>query len=61
MAYFRVCPNCGDNLDPGERCDCEREKQKREEKAQRMLFVDRNGQMTFNFTKEEKFLEKAVV
>ena len=19
---YRVCPNCGCNLDPGERCDC---------------------------------------
>ena len=22
MAYFNVCPSCGSNLDPGERCDC---------------------------------------
>lgn len=22
MAYFKVCPHCGDSLDPGERCDC---------------------------------------
>lgn len=22
MAYFRICPNCGSHLDPGERCDC---------------------------------------
>lgn len=20
--YFVVCPRCGANLDPGERCDC---------------------------------------
>lgn len=20
--YFRTCPRCGANLDPGERCDC---------------------------------------
>lgn len=20
--YYRVCPDCGCNLDPGERCDC---------------------------------------
>ena len=20
--YFRPCPHCGANLDPGERCDC---------------------------------------
>lgn len=22
MSYFRICPHCGANLDPGERCDC---------------------------------------
>lgn len=23
MAYYNVCPKCGCNLDPGEKCDCE--------------------------------------
>lgn len=23
--YYHTCPNCGANLDPGERCDCEKE------------------------------------
>lgn len=22
-AYYHICPCCGANLDPGERCDCE--------------------------------------
>ncbi len=22
--YYHTCPYCGANLDPGERCDCER-------------------------------------
>ena len=22
MAEYRICPRCGANLDPGERCDC---------------------------------------
>jgi len=22
MSYYRTCPYCGANLDPGERCDC---------------------------------------
>ena len=22
MSIYRTCPNCGANLDPGERCDC---------------------------------------
>ncbi len=24
MSYYRVCPNCGAHLDPGESCDCQR-------------------------------------
>lgn len=26
MSYYHECPQCGANLDPGERCDCAREK-----------------------------------
>lgn len=26
MSYYRTCPYCGANLDPGEVCDCRREK-----------------------------------
>lgn len=22
MAFYKICPYCGDNLDPGEKCDC---------------------------------------
>ena len=22
MSYYRTCPHCGANLDPGERCNC---------------------------------------
>jgi len=22
MGYYRTCPYCGANLDPGEKCDC---------------------------------------
>ena len=25
MPYYHECPNCGQNLDPGEACDCEKE------------------------------------
>ena len=25
MAYYRECPICGASLDPGEKCDCEKE------------------------------------
>jgi hypothetical protein len=23
MSYYRTCPDCGSNLDPGEICDCQ--------------------------------------
>jgi len=26
MAYYKICPECGCALDPGERCDCEDKK-----------------------------------
>lgn len=26
MAYYRECPDCGCNLDPGEKCECQKEK-----------------------------------
>lgn len=26
MAYFNECPDCGAALDPGEQCDCKKEK-----------------------------------
>lgn len=26
MSYFRTCPHCGANNDPGEPCDCQKEK-----------------------------------
>lgn len=27
MPYYRTCPCCGANLDPGERCDCQDEQE----------------------------------
>lgn len=26
MSYYRTCPDCGATLDPGEQCDCIKEK-----------------------------------
>lgn len=26
MGYYRICPQCGSHLDPGESCDCIKEK-----------------------------------
>lgn len=38
MAYYRECDKCGGALDPGERCDCEQEAQRKELKIR---FSDR--------------------
>lgn len=36
--YGYICPNCGDHLDPGEKCDCKKE---REEKMRKRLARNR--------------------
>lgn len=50
MAYYRVCPRCGCNLDPGEHCDCEDEQQRRDEFYKGKMKVEgKTGQMVFAF------------
>lgn len=48
MAYYRVCPDCGANLDPGETCDCmerelERQKQLRKRQAEAIRLTEKEG------------------
>lgn len=48
MAYYSVCPYCGNNLDPGEKCDCkEREEEVREYKKEikKIILTEKSGQM----------------
>lgn len=61
MAYFRICPKCGCNLDPGEQCDCEQEKTRKINDMQNLFRTGKNGQMTLCLMKEERAVEKAVV
>ncbi len=51
MAFYNVCPKCGANLDPNERCDCE-ETAEKEKKARDQLLVMENGtnQLAFNLS-----------
>lgn len=42
MAYYNVCPDCGGNLDPGERCDCKREQRPAEGKTE---LISRGGEV----------------
>lgn len=47
MAYYNVCPVCGGNLDPGERCDCQSIRAKEQEKNRlffsQMLRTEKNS------------------
>lgn len=59
MAYYITCPNCGSNLDPGEKCDCECEKEKNREFFGSHLKMEQDtGQMSFLFDNGEESYEK---
>lgn len=54
MAYYNTCPNCGSNLDPGEKCLCQNEKEKKQEFFKRYLRMEPGiGQLVFNFNSKE--------
>ena len=38
MAYFKTCEYCGDNLDPGERCDCNKREPLKPTKVKRAQY-----------------------
>jgi len=59
MAYYNVCPDCGSNLDPGERCDCKTEVVKKQEFYGRYLKTEpRAGQLAFVFDSREVDYER---
>lgn len=61
MAYFNICPNCGSNLDPGEKCDCEQEQKKREEFMESHMRAGKAGQLAFVWdSKEAGYATKTV-
>ena len=49
MAYYRECPFCHCSLDPGEKCDCQEEKARREEEQEKRngkyFTIEKNGQL----------------
>lgn len=58
MAYFRVCPYCGGNLDPGEKCDCQDVKEAKSDFYKRHLKMEpRAGQLAFVFGGKEDDLK----
>lgn len=42
--YYRTCPYCGCNLDPGESCDCLEVKKKKEEMLMELFDSETSGQ-----------------
>ena len=48
MAFYRTCPYCGASLDPGERCNCQEEKERVQDFLSKHLTVDpEDGQLVF--------------
>lgn len=58
MAYYRLCSDCGCTLDPGEKCDCRKEKERKEEERQlffsRSLKMAGDGQIAFRLSGKEE-------
>ena len=54
MAYYNICPDCGSNLDPGEKCTCMEEKVKHQDFFSKHLRVAKTGQLTFVFDDKTK-------
>lgn len=42
MAYFKVCPYCGSNLDPGEKCDCREERERKMKEMKYLIKQNKN-------------------
>lgn len=53
MAYYNVCPRCGNNLDPGEKCTCLEEKEGQRDFFSRCLVRTGSGQLAFAFGETE--------
>ena len=43
--FYRECPYCGSNLDPGESCDCQEVRKSKTDQFTRLLRSDQNGQI----------------
>ena len=54
MAYYRVCPYCKGNLDPGEKCDCQNEIREQEKKMSNLIAFGSDGQAVFQFIDDRR-------
>lgn len=50
MAFYSICPYCEATLDPGEKCDCREEAERKQEFFNQHLKTEpRAGQLAFVF------------
>lgn len=52
MSYFHECSKCGASLDPGEKCDCMKEKEQKVRKITNNLIVPLVGQISMKLEGE---------
>lgn len=58
MAYYTVCPVCGANLDPGEKCDCENSRIQEIEFFKKHLEIEPgSGQFAFVFNGTDSYTD----
>lgn len=48
MSYYKTCPLCGSNLDPGEACDCHRKAERSSRNVDNFLKVGIGQQTELN-------------
>ena len=59
MAYYSICPKCGCNLDPQEKCDCETEETEKQDFFRKHLrMAAGSGQLVFAFGDVEAAYEE---
>ncbi len=50
MAYYHICPKCGAALDPGEKCDCEKEEHETQKLYRQKIKAGSTGQYSFQWS-----------
>lgn len=55
--YYNICPLCGAYLDPGEKCDCEKEYNEYIKRVRKMVKVPdaEGGQIEFKYEGGSKY------
>lgn len=54
IAYYRICPDCGANLDPGEVCDCKDRAEEPRKPVLRTEVEQRTGQLRMILRRENE-------